>query len=229
MATKDWMATGHIERRNQGQKTLSYIGRAENRNRMGFAPTTKIGKFYDTEAIPKFDALDAAVSAWKNEETRNKITVKELKNAEKEFVPAYRTIYNFLKGNIEITDTDLQLMGLPPRPEGGGGKPSPVAQTAPWIQILLHVLRTLIIEYGASSTNKAKLDGQHGIELVYRIGGERPVHISELTNSVFDTRSPINLEFDEADRGKIVWFAVRWENTRGLKGPWSEIYFAIIP
>jgi hypothetical protein len=46
---------------------------------------------------------------------------------------------------------------------------------------------------------------------------------------VFDTDSPLEIEFDEADRGKIVWFAVRWENTRGQKGPWSEIFFAIIP
>jgi hypothetical protein len=46
---------------------------------------------------------------------------------------------------------------------------------------------------------------------------------------VFDTNSPLDIEFTEEDRGKVVWFAVRWENTRGEKGPWSEIYFAIIP
>jgi hypothetical protein len=30
-------------------------------------------------------------------------------------------------------------------------------------------------------------------------------------------------------RGKTVYFALRWENTRGEKGPWSEIMSAIIP
>jgi hypothetical protein len=30
-------------------------------------------------------------------------------------------------------------------------------------------------------------------------------------------------------RGKTVWFRLRWENNRGQKGPWSELYSAIIP
>jgi len=31
------------------------------------------------------------------------------------------------------------------------------------------------------------------------------------------------------DRGKHFYFALRWENKRGDKGAWSEIYSAIIP
>jgi hypothetical protein len=31
------------------------------------------------------------------------------------------------------------------------------------------------------------------------------------------------------DRGKKLYFALRWENTRGEKGPWSEIHSTIIP
>jgi hypothetical protein len=29
--------------------------------------------------------------------------------------------------------------------------------------------------------------------------------------------------------GKRLWFAARWENTTGQKGPWSEIMCVIIP
>ncbi|MDR0609502.1 MAG: hypothetical protein LBG58_15030, partial [Planctomycetaceae bacterium] len=56
-----------------------------------------------------------------------------------------------------------------------------------------------------------------------------PTKISDLTHSSFDTRSPLTLEFDEDQRGKCVYFCLRWENTRGIKGPWSEIISAIIP
>lgn len=37
------------------------------------------------------------------------------------------------------------------------------------------------------------------------------------------------LTFDENQRGKTVYFALRWENTRGEKGPWSQIVSSIIP
>jgi hypothetical protein len=33
----------------------------------------------------------------------------------------------------------------------------------------------------------------------------------------------------EADRGKRVYFALRWESITNRKGPWSEVYFAVIP
>jgi hypothetical protein len=39
----------------------------------------------------------------------------------------------------------------------------------------------------------------------------------------------MTIDFEEEDRGKTFWYAVRWENTTGLKGPWSEIRSAVIP
>jgi hypothetical protein len=67
------------------------------------------------------------------------------------------------------------------------------------------------------------------MELAARIGGEKPVNVHELTRSYFDTNSPLTIEFEEEDRGKTFWYAVRWENTTGEKGPWSEIQSVIIP
>ena len=56
-----------------------------------------------------------------------------------------------------------------------------------------------------------------------------PASIDELIHSDFDTTSPFTLKFDEADRGKRVYFCLRWESNTNLKGPWGEIYSAIIP
>jgi peptide methionine sulfoxide reductase MsrA len=55
------------------------------------------------------------------------------------------------------------------------------------------------------------------------------IDTNELIRTVFDTHTPITLEFEGHDRGKTVYFALRWENTRGEKGPWSAIQSAIIP
>jgi hypothetical protein len=79
------------------------------------------------------------------------------------------------------------------------------------------------------STHKAKPKGQHGAQIRWMILTSPPENVDDLIHSAFDTNSPFTLEFGEADRGKTVYFCLRWENTRGEKGPWSEIVKAIIP
>jgi hypothetical protein len=69
----------------------------------------------------------------------------------------------------------------------------------------------------------------HGAEMRYVISPTAPKTIGELIHSEFSTRSPLTREFDENQRGQIFWFRFRWENMRGQKGPWSELYSAIIP
>jgi hypothetical protein len=56
-----------------------------------------------------------------------------------------------------------------------------------------------------------------------------PKKVSELQHSAFATRSPLDLTFEEDERGKRVYFAVRWETGTVKKGDFSEIYSAIIP
>jgi hypothetical protein len=50
-----------------------------------------------------------------------------------------------------------------------------------------------------------------------------------LTKSAFDTASPYTFKFDEPERGKALYLCPCWENNKGDKGPWGEIYKAIIP
>jgi len=42
-------------------------------------------------------------------------------------------------------------------------------------------------------------------------------------------RTPFAVHFEEADRGKTVYFAAAWQNDRGILGQWSEIKTAIAP
>ena len=67
------------------------------------------------------------------------------------------------------------------------------------------------------------------MEMAGRIGGEKPANVHELTLSYFDTHTPLVIEFEEEERGKTFWYAVRWENNTGKKGPWSDIQSALIP
>jgi hypothetical protein len=67
------------------------------------------------------------------------------------------------------------------------------------------------------------------MELVWLIADPPPAKVAELVHSAFATRSPLELVFEEDQRGKRLYFAVRWETGTVKKGKFSAIYSAIIP
>jgi hypothetical protein len=92
------------------------------------------------------------------------------------------------------------------------------------------VIRLVRIHFWDSVTKKRrKPHGVHGAEIRWAILDHPPKSVAELINSSFDTASPFTLTFDETDRGKRLYFCLRWETNTNLKGPDGEIYSAIIP
>jgi hypothetical protein len=81
----------------------------------------------------------------------------------------------------------------------------------------------------SASGRKAKPAGVQGFEMSWVISDTPPADWSQLAHSSFCTRTPLRLSFSGNERGKTLFFATRWENTRGEKGPWSEIMSVIIP
>jgi hypothetical protein len=134
-----------------------------------------------------------------------------------------------LRFNEAVTDEDRVQLGLTipddePTAEGEPGT-MPVVDlidTAIILRIILHYKDM----YGKSRRKPA---GVHGVEIVWAILDTPPTSTSDLIHSEFSTRSPHTFIFDENQRGKTVWFRLRWENNRGQKGPWSELSSAIVP
>jgi hypothetical protein len=77
--------------------------------------------------------------------------------------------------------------------------------------------------------SKAKPFGVHGAEIKWGICPTPPAGVDDLPTSSFDTRTPFTIEFTDEQRGSVVYFCLRWENTTGVKGPWREIMSAIVP
>jgi hypothetical protein len=75
----------------------------------------------------------------------------------------------------------------------------------------------------------AKPKNVRGAEIIFAILDTPPTDWTNLINSMFFTRTPAKLAFSGDDRGKVLYFALRWENNIGEKGPWSVIYRAYIP
>jgi hypothetical protein len=144
-----------------------------------------------------------------------------------------KTIRNFVNTNLRyneaVTDEDRVNMGL--TIPDNTPTPSHDPDTMPVVTLIdTSVIMRISLHYKDSKSEaRAKPSDAHGAEIRSAILDAPPVTTADLTNSDFSTRSSHTFIFDENQRGKTVWFRLRWENMRGQKGPWSELYSAIIP
>jgi hypothetical protein len=140
-----------------------------------------------------------------------------------------KSVGEYLIRNHLLTEEDFEMLGLPVHKTTR--TPAPVAESYPDFEIDSSMVNCLIIHFfeKGGSHKRAKPAGQHGAEIRWMISDVPVVDANELLHSSFDTRTPFTLEFSGHERGKTVYFALRWENTRGQKGHWSPIQLAIIP
>jgi hypothetical protein len=183
----------------------------------------------DTEVIPKKTEWDTAWAAYENPATRTPTLTFIKTEKRKVYEKVLRTLVKNLQSNIHVTDDDLRSMGIVV--PSSSRTPAPIATTYPDFDIDSSVIRRLTIHFydQGQKKSKAKPAGQHGAEIRWVISDVPVVDITQLSNSSFDTHTPFTLEFQGHERGLTVYFCLRWENTRGEKGPWSEIQGAIIP
>jgi hypothetical protein len=225
--TADWQATTHEGIYDQGLQTISYLT-SLILSRIGI--TGPILTWYNNEFLPKWVRFKAAFEAWQNPAERTHAKMVALTDAEKDFRKIYRILYTgYMKSNPLVTDEDLVNAGMPKRPSGSRKLPR-IPGTL--IRIVVKALGPgrLGFYYGDENIlGPAKPEDAHGAEMRYAVLDTPPVNWSQLTQSVFDTHTPLVLEFPGEQRGKKLYFSMRWENSRGEKGPWNAIDSAIIP
>jgi hypothetical protein len=184
----------------------------------------------DMNFLVAYTTYNNAYQDWYNPATRTTVAYEVLETAETAFVEVFRTFYNgFLRYSPLVTNADLVSMGLPHRPSGEL-TPAPIPTTRPDTDVILSGPGVVEIHFhDETSEDKAKPAGVHGAEIVWAVLEEPPVNWAELTHSSFDTHTPFTLTFEGDQRGHRLYFALRWENTRGDKGPWSAIRDTVIP
>jgi hypothetical protein len=162
--------------------------------------------------------------------TRTKAIIEKKNEARDNLVQFIRELVRqHLTYNDAVTNADRDNLGLPIHKTTH--TPVPVPTDYPGHEVDTHILRQLIIRFfvlGGKHTS-AKPFGVHGVELLWAILAAPPTRLSDLTHSSFATHSPITLAFEEDQRGKTLYYCLRWENTRGQKGPATEIFSIIIP
>jgi hypothetical protein len=145
-----------------------------------------------------------------------------LKKAEEIFVR------NNLQNNDAMTDNGREALRIPihdriPTPQSA-------SPTIPELDAATPLPRAIHIKFRSKNAARwGKPAKVHGLECRWVIADTPPAKIEELVHSESATRSPLELVFDEDKRGKRVYFAARWENGAAKKGPWSDIFNAVVP
>ncbi|MDR0644290.1 MAG: hypothetical protein LBG05_05165 [Treponema sp.] len=147
---------------------------------------------------------------------------EQLRKSEAEFVRFH------LQNNDKMSDNGRRELRIPIYDTIH--TPHPAPDSVPEVEVETPHPRTLRMKFRhGNSTRWGKPEFVHGFECLWSIGDAPPTNIRDLLHSDFATRSPLELTFDENERGKRVYFAVRWESGTVKKGPWSDILNAVIP
>jgi hypothetical protein len=157
---------------------------------------------------------------------------REAKDAARQLLESRaRPIVRFVQSYPSTTNADRANMGISVR--GIGGRPAPAPTTRPLVIVeaasrLTHRIR---VSDETTPTRRARPVGVLGAEVwVALVDADTPPPTDPAALSFLSmtTRPGVVAEFRSGDGGKTAVYMTRWVNTRGEKGPWSEITTATV-
>ena len=140
-----------------------------------------------------------------------------------------RTLVGIVQVNPNTTDTmrrDLQItIAKTTR------TPVKVPTTVPVCTVDVSVTREHTLNFRDSATpdSKKKPDGVRSAQIwMFISDGAAPVGDKDFTYLADDSKTPYTHDFPMEEVGKTAFYMLRWVNTKGEVGPWSQVYSATI-
>jgi hypothetical protein len=181
------------------------------------------------ELHPKQDRWTAAFNTAEDPQTRTKATVKEKQEARKGYEAALREfIKAWLAYNPEMSDADRENFGLPVHDT----KPTPAPDigSRPELEVdFKQIQKHILMVRDTEAKSAGKPAHVAGFEIWRKVGDPAPTTEADWQLVAQAPHSPHALNYSEAESGLRVYYRVRWVNTRGVPGPWSETQNAVIP
>jgi len=134
-----------------------------------------------------------------------------------------------LQLNPKLTDADRMALDITVPTNTRHSVAIPVTYPVPEIDFSMRLTHSVGFHDQLTPASKAKPAGVVGAQVWIKIGGPPPILYEELQFLATDTKTPYVHHFDMGDVGKVIYYALRWENMLGKVGPWSPFVSAGVP
>jgi hypothetical protein len=179
-------------------------------------------------------SLTAAVGVWgtaypsHKAASKNAVAAKTVKDQARATLESIaRPLIQQMQASPKVTDAQRNNMKI--NVHAKTRTPASVPTTSPMATVDTSRRMQHVIAYrDTGSSSKKKPAGVAYCEIWAKVGGPAPTDASQLTYLGNASKSPQMEEFTGAQAGLMVWYWLRWVNTRGDKGPWSEPISATI-
>ncbi|MDR2927331.1 MAG: hypothetical protein LBV41_03905 [Cytophagaceae bacterium] len=130
--------------------------------------------------------------------------------------------------NINMDATNRLVMGIRPRESRHTPRPRPSSRPHIIITNTANRFEHRIKVINRENSTASFPDDAYGVQYAWQVGGNKPETGEELVKGKFTRRTTLIATYSEADKGKPVWYAARYENSRGEAGPWSLLAEAYV-
>ena len=159
-----------------------------------------------------------------NKNTRTKSIIDNKDLVRDNIMNLLREIYDDIPSSL-LTIEDRNTLNITKKSISRTNAPIPLSK--PICQVDTSHRLTHTISHTDEDGSQGKPNGVRGCQIWYKIGSPA-IDPSELTYLATDTASPFMHQFAGEHVGKNVYYWLRWENTRGEVGPWSDTVMATI-
>jgi hypothetical protein len=172
------------------------------------------------EALTKYQSPNSTKSDY--------VAKNEAKKALSKALRMY--IQAFLAKNYLLTAVDRENLGLPVRDTVRTTVGTPLGFPVAELSYPGFAMLKLTIKHAKDTPFDEKAN--YGKKLFYGLFALTdipPKDINDLNKSIFTRKNNVTLTFDQTDSGKKAWFCMCYENSKGVAGPVSPMFSAIIP
>jgi hypothetical protein len=139
-----------------------------------------------------------------------------------------RPLIQQLQASPKVTDAQRNSMKINVRSKTRTAASVPTTAPMATVNTSQRLQHTVDFRDSVASGSRKKPAGVASCEIWSKIGAPAPTDISQMTFVTNDTSTPYLVAYSGAQAGLMVCYWLRWVNTRGEKGPWSEPVMATI-
>ena len=151
--------------------------------------------------------------------------------ARRELERQVRPISNFVQTYFNTSNADRAEMGITVRDTSPSPAPAPTTRPLALVQSGQRLTHQLRLVDESTPTRRARPKGVLGAEVWVKLvtpGEPAPTDPAALTFLTMTTKTAFATNYPAEAGGKAAVYMLRWINTRGEKGPWSDVATATV-